>query len=313
MHSMTYADLEHRCWNKEAGLIGTFIFASLIASQVSLGAPIILTRDPELMALVPVEASEGAGSWCTGGYYIATGSSTSAESLGAEKEKHIEQNLAEKDAKARIVREAALRKDPHFDEDSYACKAEISGFRIAATYKLEGRDALFLVGVAREDAVSVNIAFDTGSARRNALVAFNVGDYGRAARLLAELTERGIQDPEIMALARAASARVHLAAGVSGPSLFAALRLLGDFYFEKDDAEQALQFYYRLYRETSGLDPVVLERLAELCAQTHRNESATAFERSFLVYARSPRSLNLHCLATNRLRRAGPGRTGGDP
>jgi hypothetical protein len=264
--------------HKEAGLIGPFIFVSLIASHVSLGAPIILTKDPELMALAPAEASEGAGSWRAGGYYIATGYSTSAESLGAEKE-GIEQNLAEKDAKARIIHEAILRKDPQFDEDSNTGKAEISGFRIAATYKLEGRDALFLVGVAREDAVSVNIAFDTGSARRNALLAFNGGDYGRAARLLAELTERGVQDPEIIALARAASARVNLAAGVTGPSLFAALRLLGDFYFEKNDAEQALQFYYRLYRETSGLDLVVLERLAELCAQTHRNESATAFRK----------------------------------
>jgi hypothetical protein len=95
----------------------------------------------------------------------------------------------------------------------------------------------------------------------------------------AELTERGIQDPEVMALARAAAARVNLAAGVTGPSLIAALRLLGDFYFENNDAEQAVQFYYRLYREASGPDPVVLERLAQLCAQTHRNESATAFRK----------------------------------
>jgi hypothetical protein len=265
--------------HKEAGLIGPFIFASLIASQVSLSTPIVLSKDPELMALVPAEAREGAGSWRAGGYYIATGYSNPAESLGAEMEKSIEQNLAEKDAKARIIREAILRKDSKFDEDSYTCKAEISGFRVAATYKLEGRDGLFLVGVAPEDAVSVKIAFDTGSARRNALLAFNTGNYGQAARLLAELTERGIQDPEVMALARAASARVNLAAGVTGPSLIAALRLLGDFYFENNDAEQAVQFYYRLYREASGPDPVVLERLAQLCAQTHRNESATAFRK----------------------------------
>jgi hypothetical protein len=36
------------------------------------------------MALVPTEASEGVGSWRAGGYYIATGYSTSADSLGAE-------------------------------------------------------------------------------------------------------------------------------------------------------------------------------------------------------------------------------------
>jgi hypothetical protein len=265
--------------HKEAGFIGSFIFASLIASNFSFGAPIILSKDPKLMALVPAEASEGAGSWRAGGYYIATGYSNSAEALGEGKEKDMDQNFAEKDAKARIVREAALLKDPQFDEVSYTCKAEISGFRIAAIYKLEGRDALFLVGVAREDAVSVIIAFDTGSARRNALVAFNTGDYARAARLLAELTERGIQDPEIMALARAASARVNLLAGVTGPSLIAALRLLGDFYFERKDDEQALQFYYRFYLEASGPAPVVLERLAELCTKTHRNESATAFRK----------------------------------
>jgi hypothetical protein len=244
--------------HKEAGFIGSFIFASLIASNFSFGAPIILSKEPKLMALVPAEASEGAGSWRAGGYYIATGYSYSAEALGEGKEKDIDQNFAEKDAKARIVREAALLKDAQFDEDTYTCKAEISGFRIAATYKLEGRDALFLIGLARENAVRIDIAFDTVSARSNALVAFDAGDYGRAARLLAELTERGIQDPEIMALARAASARVNLAAGVTGPSLIAALRLLGDFYFEKNDAEQAVQFYYRLYREASGPDPVVL-------------------------------------------------------
>ena len=265
--------------NKEVGLIGPLIFATLIASQISLSAAIVLSKDPELMALAPAEAFEGAGSWCAGGYYIATGYSTSADSLGAVKERSVEQTLAEKDSKARIAREAARRKDPQFDEDSYSCKAEISGFRIAATYKLEGRDALFLVGVAREEAVRVNIAFDTVDARRNAHVAFNAGDYGHAARLLAELTERGVQDPEIMALASAASAHVNLAAGVTGPSLIAALRLLGNFYFEKNDAEQAVQFYYRLYRETSDPDPVVLERLAKLCAQTHRDDSAAAFRK----------------------------------
>jgi hypothetical protein len=72
---------------------------------------------------------------------------------------------------------------------------------------------------------------------------------------------------------------VLVAAGVTGSSLIAALRLLGDFYFENNDAEQAVQFYYRLYREASSPDPVVLERLAQLCAQTHRNESATAFRK----------------------------------
>jgi hypothetical protein len=112
-------------------------------------------------------------------------------------------------------------------------KTEISGFRIAATYTLEGRDGLFLIGVVHEDAVSVKIAFDTESVHRNALAAFDTGDYARAARLLAELTERGIQEPDIVALARAASARVNLAAGVTGPPLIIALRLLGDFYLTR--------------------------------------------------------------------------------
>jgi hypothetical protein len=101
--------------HKEAGLIGPFIFASLIASQVSLNAPIVLSKDSELMALVPAEASEGAGSWRAGGYYIATGYSSSAEALGEGKGKGVDQNSAEIDAKARIVREAALGKDAEFD------------------------------------------------------------------------------------------------------------------------------------------------------------------------------------------------------
>jgi tetratricopeptide (TPR) repeat protein len=264
---------------KEVWLIATCVFANMIASQPSLSSPIVLRKDPALMALVPTQAFEGIGSWSAGGYYIATGYSTSAESLGAEREKGIEEKLAEKDAKARISCEAALRKDPQFDEESYTCQVEISGFRIAATYKIEDRDGLFVVGVAPEDAVSVNIAFDAGSARRNALVAFNAGDYGHAARLLAGLTERGIQDPEIIALARAASAGVNFVAGITGASRMAALRVLADFYFEKGDAEEAVQFYYRLYRESNDPDRVVLERLAELCAQTHRDDSAKAFHK----------------------------------
>jgi hypothetical protein len=251
----------------------------MIASQASLSSPVVLRKDPALMALVPAKAFEGIGSWSAGGYYIATGYSTSAESLGAEREKGIEEKIAEKDAKARISHQAALRKNPQFDEESYTCQAEISGFRIAATYKLEDRDGLFVVGVAPEDAVRVNIAFDAGRARRNALVAFNAGDYGHAARFLAGLTERGIQDPEIIAMARAASAGVNLVAGITGDSRIAALRVLADFYFEKGDAEEAVQFYYRLYRESNVPDRVVLERLAELCAQTRRDDSAKAFRK----------------------------------
>jgi hypothetical protein len=231
------------------------------------------------MAFVPAKAFEGIGSWSAGGYYIATGCSTSAESLGPEKKKDIEEKLAEEDAKARIGYEAALHKDPQFDEESYTCKAELSGFRIAATYKLEDRDALFVVGVAPQDAVIVNIEFDPGSAPRNALIAFNAGDYGHAARLLAGLAERGVQDSEINALARAASAGVNLVAGITGPSRIAALLVLANFCFEKGDAEEAVQFYYRLYRESNDPDRIVLERLAELCTQTHRDESANAFRK----------------------------------
>jgi hypothetical protein len=193
---------------KEEWLIVTCVFLNMITSQASLSSPIVLRKDPALMALVPAKAFEGIGSWSAGGYYIATGYSTPAESVGAEKEKGIEEKIAEKDAKGRIGHAAALRKNPQFDEESYTCQAEISGFRIATTYKLEGRDGLFVVGVAPEDAVRVNIAFDAGRARRNALIAFNAGDYGHAARFLAGLTERGFQDPEIIAMARAASATV---------------------------------------------------------------------------------------------------------
>src|SRR3974390_1396204 len=105
----------------EGWLIATFIFASMISSQVSLSSPILLSKDPVLVALVPKKAFEGIGSWSAGGYYIATGYSTSVESLGAEKEKDIEEKLAEKDAKARIGHEAAVHKNPQFDEDSYTC------------------------------------------------------------------------------------------------------------------------------------------------------------------------------------------------
>jgi hypothetical protein len=47
--------------------------------------------------------------------------------------------------------------------------------------------------------------------------------------------------------------------------------------FEKGHAQEAVQIYYRVYHESNEPDRVVLDRLAELCEQTHRDESARAF------------------------------------
>jgi len=53
-------------WRKEGWLIATWVFANLIASQVSFSSPTILSKDPALMAFVPAKSFQGIGSWSAG-------------------------------------------------------------------------------------------------------------------------------------------------------------------------------------------------------------------------------------------------------
>lgn len=252
------------------------LLACLLTVHAAVGAT-FLSRDPALAALAPPAAFENIGCWQAGEYFVATGHSTTVDSIGPEKGRRTERDFAEDDAKARMGREAAKEQDTAFDDESHTLVAAFTGFQTAATYRMEGREGLFLIGLAKKLDVRVRSIFDAVKARHNAETAFAASDYSKAARLFAKLTQHDIQDAGTTALARAASAYVNLAAGVRGAQRNAALNELRRFYQQRRDTEQELHFSYDLYRETDTPDRELLQRLAELCSQSHRVDSAVAF------------------------------------
>ena len=268
--------------NTQNGIFGAVqisSIASVVLLHAAFAAPEIVSRDPELGTLVPAEAYEHVGCWEFGDKLVATGYSSSVDSLPPGKARETETEFAEVDAKGRIVSEVARAQEPGFDAETHTVSAEISGFQVAATYKLPDRDGFFLVGIVKRDAVHVRTVFDLKRARGNALAAFEAGDYVRAARLFAALTQHGAEDRDTAAFASASSAHVNLAAGVTGSARTEALRRVADFHFQRGDDEKALDFSYQLYREDPLPERPLLERLAELSQRTHHLNNATAFRK----------------------------------
>ena len=253
-----------------------YLVLGLLATPATAGV-IILSRDPVLSPGAPKDAWDGPGCWADNDHYFVTGHSTSVESLGEAKGQRYERDFAEKDAKRRLAGKVAQEKDPQFAEDSYDLDAEITGFQTVATYRLEGREGLFLVGVVKKDDVSFQAKFNIEKTCTRARAAFDSGDFSQAARLFAALTQHGVQDAETVRYARAASAHLNLEAGVTNETRLEALRELADFYDSRGDAEMALRFSYQIYRETEPPDRALLETLARLCAVTHRDHSAADF------------------------------------
>jgi hypothetical protein len=253
-----------------------YLVLGLLAAPAFAGV-IILSRDPVLSAPAPDEAWNGPGCWADNDRYYVTGHSTSAESLGEAKGGHYERDFAEQDAKRRLAVKVAEEKDPQYTEDSYDLDVEMARFQTVATYRLDGFDGLFLIGMVKKNEVIVHARFNVEKIRTRARAAFEVGDFGRAGRLFAGLTQHGVQDAETLKYARAASAHLNLAAGVTKETRLEALRQLADFYDGRGDAEMALRFSYQIYRESEFPDRVLLERLARLCALTHRDHNAADF------------------------------------
>jgi len=257
---------------------GVLLSAYLLAMGGVAAEPEFVERNSGLAGLAPAESFAGVGCWMIhDDRYVATGHSTSIDSLCAAKDKRTEREFAEEDAKSRIIAEAARLQEPLFDTESHNVSVETNGFQTAATYKIAGRGGLFLVGMVSKKDVHVRVSFDASKTRCNAVNAFDSGDFSRAARLLSALTQHEVQDAETTGFAHAASAHVNLAAGVTGESRTDALKMLSDFYFVRGDTEQALRFTYDLYRETETPDRMLLERLSELSSRTHRSNNAAAF------------------------------------
>lgn len=257
--------------------------AACLLAALCVGHPVsgitFLSRDPTLADVIPEGALEGPGCRLAGESYITTGHSPRVDSLGEAKGKRTERDFAEDDAKLRVARMVAHDQDPQFDDDSHELTAEISGFQTAATYRIEGLEGMFLVGIVKKNAVHVRAKFDVAKARRNALAAFDVGDFSRAARLFAGLTQHGVQDAGTVGMAHAASAHLNLAAGIDGAVRRQALQELADFYYKRGDAEKALDSCYKIYDQSEAPERALLERLADLCSRTHRDNNAAAFQK----------------------------------
>jgi hypothetical protein len=253
-----------------------YLILGLLTTPAAAGV-IILSRDPTLSARAPKDAWDGPGCWADSDRYFVTGHSTSLDSLGEAKGDRYERDFAEQDAKRRLAVKIAQEKDPQFTEDSYDLDVEMSGFQTVATYRLQGQDGLFLIGMVKRDDAVVHASFNVEKTRTRGRAAFKVGDFVRAARLFAALTQHGAQDGETVKYARAASAHLNLAAGVTKATRLEALHDLAAFYDGQGDAEMALQFEYQIYRELESPDRALLERLARLCAVTHRDDNAADF------------------------------------
>ena len=121
--------------------------------------------------------------------------------------------------------------------------------------------------------VRVEVQFNPKKARSTAFGLFDSGQFSAAASRLGDLTRSGIQDPETMAYARAASWQVNIQAGVRGAPRIEALKGLGQFYLEQDNYEPSIHLFYDLYQETQKPDRPLLETLIQLCYKTNRRET----------------------------------------
>ena len=217
--------------------LGTILLLCLAAHA---GSATLLWRDESLLHLVTSEAYGGTGTWENGDYWVAVGHSSEIDSLGENKGRRTERDLAEDNAKELILQRSAVAKVPDYDGDSYDLKGQIKGFQTAATYRIDGMDGLYLIGVAKKSSVQVDVVFNPGKARLNAIALFDAGNYKDAAARLASLTQRGIQDPETMAYAHAASWHVNLDSGVKGSARETALRGLGQFHLTARNMKKVL-------------------------------------------------------------------------
>jgi len=254
-----------------AAIVCTFETCSFAAT--------ILTRDPAVANLLPREAFEGVGAWDVGRYVIATGHSIRVDSLGVEKGKRTEQNIAEDDCKTRIIAVIARSQTEDFDPEMFDLAADISGFQIAATYRMEGRDGFFLVGLAERCKIKAGPVFNPKKARAFAFNLFHAERFKDAATRFAILTQRDVQDAETVAFARAASWHVNLEAGMRGDARRLALQGLGKFYYDRQDYERSVKYFYDLYKETDAPSRELLATLVTLCEKTRRENSAKAFLR----------------------------------
>src|ERR1017187_1771202 len=92
--------------------LGTILLLCLAAHA---STPTLLWRDESLLHLVTSEAYGGTGTWENGDYWVACGQSSEIDSLGGNKGRRTERDLAEDNAKELILQRSAVAKVPDYD------------------------------------------------------------------------------------------------------------------------------------------------------------------------------------------------------
>lgn len=238
----------------------------------------VIEQDATLSASLPAEAWKGSGAWKQGSLLVATGRSSSVDALGEAKGRAIEEKAAAEDARKRLLL-STLSED---ERELFDVIGELSEARTAALYRLEARGDLHVIMVVPENRVKVEKALNAQRGKARALVLLNAGDVEAAARLLARLTELGVQDKETLDHARAASARVNLIKGVKGAPEREAWAVLGGYHERHGTLDDALKAWHQVYLLEPKPSRALLEKLASLSAQTHRPQNAIDFQNELL-------------------------------
>ncbi|MCB1279051.1 hypothetical protein [Prosthecobacter sp.] len=252
------------------GLILSVVFA--------WASPELLQQDNDLVSLLPREAWDGPGTWTAQELCIATGHSTDIDALGKAKGRHIEEKIASDDARRRLLFSTL----PEGDRELFDITGELTAARTAAIYRLPGRSGLFVVVVVPKRELKVKPVLNAARGRSRAIALMKAGDVETAARVLSRLTELGVQDPETLDHARAASAEINLRKSVKGATERSAWAFLGGYYERHGDLEASLKAWHQLYLLLPEPDRTLLEKLADLSKRTHRANNADAFHQEIL-------------------------------
>lgn len=248
--------------------------AVTVASSQEPSASSRLTSE-EILAAFP-DAGTKAGVWLGHGVVVATGVSPSIENFDENKNRRIENQFAIADAKGRIMKEMANGNFPEYDPATHDLEGT---FREMVTLRsdIHSKGGVMATVSLPLSRLVVSVKYNVKKAREHGAGLFDSRDWSEAALVFARLTQEGVQDPETIALALAASAHVNLEIGVNGERRFEALERLGEFYLSKGKPEESIKYYFQIYSECAKPNKALLQRLISLCELTNRPDNGRLF------------------------------------
>lgn len=260
-------------------LILTATFAVSFAQAGEKVTAKLVKENVDLMAPLPKEALAGAGVWSAAGYIFVTGHSKAVDIFAGSKKNRTEREIAELDAKQRLMKFLAKEEFPDFESDFYDIEGTFSGEQTAAVYHIPREEGIFLTLAFAPENVDLRVVFNPEKTRKRAEALFEAEEWNKAGSVLALLTQKGVQDPKTVGLAQAASAHVNLEAGVTGKHRESAFEVLGGFYFSRNEWEKSLRYFFDLYSLLPEPGAELLMRLADLSEKTGRPNNAAAFKK----------------------------------